>query len=416
MSGKNQVTLTFAGDEADLTRSFDKVGSSAKTMDDDVGRASRNTGESFDKVGSGLDNTYDKADALEAVGRGTADTMSGLGEIMAGNVLQGSTDLAGGIAALADGIGGAMIPALKAGVGWIKSTTVAQRALNLVQRASPIGLIITGLTLLVAGLILAYKKSETFRTIVQGAMRAVQKAFGWIVDGFGNAWKTLGGAWGRFTTWLGGWPKSIARWLGIGLFPFPYLFGLAWSALSGAWPKFVKWIGGWPASVARWLGSALFPFAHLFGLAWTALSGAWGRFTKWVGGWKKAFSFSGMFDGITGAAKSAFNWLIGKWNNLSFSLPSVDTHIPGVGRIGGWNLGTPDIPYFHTGGTVPGAPGTEVLSMLQAGEKVTPAGRSEQVVLVLQSDGSRAGDAILELVRNGIRLRGGDPVKVLTPA
>jgi hypothetical protein len=416
MSGKQTVTLTFDGEHEKLERSFDSVGGAAKTMKDDVGSASRATGEGFDKVGEKFDATETRAMGFKDTLDGVGGSLQGIGEISKGNTYEGLLLLGQGVADTASGFANALIPAMKAGVGWLRNTTVAQRALNLVMRANPIGLIITGLTLLVGGLILAYKKSETFRTIVQGAMRAVQKAFGWIVDGFGNAWRALGGAWGRFTSWLGGWPKSIARWLGIGLFPFPYLFGLAWSALSGLWPKFTKWIGGWPASVGRWLGSALFPFSSLFGKAWTALSGAWSRFTKWVGGWKKAFSFSGMFDGIMGAAKSAFNWLIGKWNNLSFSLPSVDTHIPGVGRIGGWDLGTPDIAYFHTGGIVPGAPGTEVLSMLQAGEKVTPAGRSEQVVLVLQSDGSRMGDMLIELVRNGIRLRGGDPVKVLTPA
>src|SRR5882757_8466115 len=112
-----QVTLTFAGDESKLTQAFDKVGSSAKGMSGSVGQASREVGASaggFDRAAEASDNTYSKMDALESVGRGTSDTMSGLGEIMKGNLLQGSTDLAGGVAALADGFSGALLPAIKA--------------------------------------------------------------------------------------------------------------------------------------------------------------------------------------------------------------------------------------------------------------------------------------------------------------
>ncbi len=49
-------------------------------------------------------------------------------------------------------------------------------------------------------------------------------------------------------------------------------------------------------------------------------------------------SFTGMFDGIKEAFRSALNWVIGKWNNFEF--PSIDTHIPGVGKVGGFGLPT----------------------------------------------------------------------------
>src|SRR5205814_565610 len=44
--------------------------------------------------------------------------------------------------------------------------------------------------------------------------------------------------------------------------------------------------------------------------------------------------------------------IIDGWNRLEFKLPTVDTHIPGVGKIGGWSLGTPNIPRLATGGVV----------------------------------------------------------------
>src|SRR5690606_14966632 len=63
-----------------------------------------------------------------------------------------------------------------------KGFAVAQRALNLVMRANPLGIVITLIGLLVAAFVTAYQKSETFRNIVQGAMRGVQAAIGWVVD------------------------------------------------------------------------------------------------------------------------------------------------------------------------------------------------------------------------------------------
>lgn len=72
-----------------------------------------------------------------------------------------------------------------------KAWTIAQWLLNVALRANPIGIVITLIALLVAGIILAYKKSDTFRAIVTGAFKAVaaaaSAAFNWIK----NNWPTL---------------------------------------------------------------------------------------------------------------------------------------------------------------------------------------------------------------------------------
>ncbi len=57
---------------------------------------------------------------------------------------------------------------------------VAQKVLNGALKANPIGLVITAIGALVAGLIYAYKKSETFRKIVDGSFQAVAKAGKWM--------------------------------------------------------------------------------------------------------------------------------------------------------------------------------------------------------------------------------------------
>lgn len=57
---------------------------------------------------------------------------------------------------------------------------VAQRGLNLALISNPIGIVIAALVALGVGLVVAYKKSETFRSFVQKAFHAVAEAGRWM--------------------------------------------------------------------------------------------------------------------------------------------------------------------------------------------------------------------------------------------
>lgn len=121
----------------------------------------------------------------------------------------------------------------------------------------------------------------------------------------------------------------------------------------------------------------------------SAFSATWGwikdRFGDVVGlvsdlGGKIAGAARGMFDGIRDAFKTAINWIIDRWNGLEFKVPGFK-----VGPVGfdGFTLGMPDIPKLHTGGTVPGVPGTEVPIMALAGETVGRGNGTETINLVV---------------------------------
>ncbi|MFC0628540.1 hypothetical protein [Kribbella deserti] len=421
MASKPQVTLTFAGDSSKLESTFDKVGSSARSMDREVGQA----GAGFDKVGEAADGAEGKAQGFSDTLTGTKDVMGGAAEIAKGNLFEGFVMLGTGAADLAGGLASFVVPALKKTWASMMSTTVAtkvmtvaQKGLNLAMRMNPIGLIVTALVLLVGGIILAYKKSETFRRVVDTAMRGIKKAFGWIVEGFGNAWRALSAGYTRFVNWIGGWKSAVTNRVKSLFSAITGAFGAAWSAVSGAWGRFTGWVGGWKGSIARWVGSLFSPVVASFGAAWSGVSGAWGRFTGWVGGWKGAITsrVSGMWSGIKDGFRGAINWVIDRWNNLSFGIPAFDTKIPGVGKVGGFSIGTPDIPRFHTGGVMPGAPGTEGLALLQAGERVKAnglRGGGEPVVVELRSSGSKVDDMLIAILQKAIRVRGGDVQVVL---
>jgi hypothetical protein len=94
----------------------------------------------------------------------------------------------------------------------------------------------------------------------------------------------------------------------------------------------------------------------------------------------------GLFDGIKDAFRSAINWVIDKWNSLSFSIPSIDTPF---GKLGGGSIGVPKIPRLHDGGVFNAPAGKrEGLALLEDGEHV-----------VSSSDSTLLTDLVAELKR-----------------
>lgn len=417
MAGKPQVTLTFAGDSSKLESTFSKVGASARGMEREVGAA----GAGFDKVGEAADNVDTKAMGFRDTMTGVEDSMKGASLIAKGDLFEGFLTLGMGVGDLASGMFNFLVPSMKAGALWLKNTTVAtkamtiaQKALNLVMRMNPIGLIVTALVLLVGGIILAYKRSETFRRVVDTAMRGIRAAFMWMVNGFGAAWTALSGAWTRFAGWISGWKGSITARISSLFSAYVSAFGAAWSTVSGAWGRFTGWVSGWKGSITARVSSLFSSAISAFGAAWSGISGAWGRFTAWVGGWKQTIlnKISGIADTITAPFRAAFNGIRDLWNSTlggkGFSFPGFDP--PGPGALPGFSF---TIPRFHNGGIMPGAPGSEGLALLQAGERVTPAGRSDVTVIEIRSGGSRLDDLLVEMLRRSIQTRGGNVQVVL---
>lgn len=107
-------------------------------------------------------------------------------------------------------------------------------------------------------------------------------------------------------------------------------------------------------------------------------------------------ALSNLFSPLASGFRSAINSIIGAWNNLSFSIPSVD--IPGLGTVGGGTLNTPNIPYLQTGGFTT----AQGLAMLHPDEMVLP---------LSNSNGINALAAALEAA--GAGGNGGAPMQVV---
>lgn len=107
--------------------------------------------------------------------------------------------------ALAVGVVSALTSAWQAGIIVVSAATkawsIVQAALNLVMMANPFSIVIGLIALLVAGIIIAYKNSETFRNIVQSVWAAVKSAITTAVEAIKTA-----------INWFAGLPALIGGW------------------------------------------------------------------------------------------------------------------------------------------------------------------------------------------------------------
>jgi len=109
-----------------------------------------------------------------------------------------------------------------------------------------------------------------------------------------------------------------------------------------------------------------------------------------------------MWDGFKNAFRSALNWVIGKWNNLHFTMPSF---------LGGGTVGMPPVNYLAKGGIVPATPGGRlavlgegghdeaVIPLPRRGSAMPAGGGVQEIRIKLDFGDSEMGRAMAHAVR-----------------
>jgi len=241
----NQVTLTFAGDAAPLSKTFGQVGADAQKMGKDVGDS--------------YDHAAERSDALDTRAMGFRDTLTGIQDGALGVKQAASGDwgfetlllLGTGIGDLASGFTNFLIPALKASKvgmmaqavatniasGATKAFTIAQNLLKVAFLTSPIGWIVLGIGLLIAAVVLIATKTTWFQTIWRNA-------WGWIKSAASNTWDFIK----KIPGWIG---SAFSKVAGFIMAPYKAAFNgiaRAWNntvgRLSFTVPGWVPGIGG----------------------------------------------------------------------------------------------------------------------------------------------------------------------------
>lgn len=228
--------------------------------------------------------------------------------------------------------------------GW----AIAQGILNAVMALNPFVLVAILIAALVAGIVVAYQKSETFRKIVQAAFKAVGDAGKWLWE------KAL---------------KPAFQWIG--------------DKFKWVWEKVIKPVGAWIGDKFKEIGrvgKSLYNDYIKVAFNWIAEKAKW----LWEKGVKTPFKW--LRDGVDKVADAftAAKDMIGKqWSKLKDIAKKpiqfiIDT-VYNKGVVGVWNkvagaFGAPKLKTFKfaTGGILPGyTPGRDVhLAALSGGEAV----------------------------------------------
>lgn len=358
-AGLRNIKIKLSG-EAQMSKAVSEVESSLGG----VRRAADDASDGFDRAGEAFDGTESKALGFKDTLDGAAGAAAGFGQIMSGDVFGGLVTAGQGVADFAGGAANFLVPALKSGVTWLGKTrvgtmavaaaskvaavaarawAVAQRILNAVMRANPIGIIITVIAGLIAIIVAAYKKNETFRRIVQAVWRAIQAAI-----------------------------KAVVNWL-----------------VNTAWPFIQRVWNGIVAGVTNVKNKVVAAFTWIRSKISGAVAGI------------KGF-LSGMWDGLLSGARAAVNGAIGLING---AIGAINGLIRGANKVPGINIPQiPNIPYLATGGIVTG-PTLAVIGE-RGPEAVVPLDRAGEFGMggpqILEAH-IHVGDEVVRVVRTELR-------------
>lgn len=209
---------------ADNSQASQSMRQFADNVDSNVRRASTSVQQSGREMAGGFDAARESADDVDQKAMGFRDTITGLQDTAGGFSQLAKGDLAGGLLTLGMGVGDLasgmsnfLIPAFGKGVAALKATTIGQWALNSAFLANPLTWIIIAIIALVAALVLAYKKSATFRAIVQAVWGTIKAAWGAIPGFVGGIVGKIGAFFSGmkdkitgFFSGAGGWLKDAA--------------------------------------------------------------------------------------------------------------------------------------------------------------------------------------------------------------
>jgi len=362
----NTVTLEIAGDASSATRALA-----------DTSRAAENTARDFEEVGRSAREMATQVGSSEEAFEGLGRQSGALGENL-DRASGASSMLAGGIG----DVGGALTETFGEDHPIGKLGADMEKA----------GTIITGVTGALDLMILANTVAQMswVKTAASMAAARISMIASTVATGAATA-----------AQWL--WNVALsANPIGLIILAVAALVaGIVWLAtqtdfFGKAWEKI-------------WGGvKAYFDFVvdnYKIAIEFMGKAGSWllDQVRKIPAGIKAAFS--GLFSIITWPFRTAFNFVADAWNNtigrLSWSIPSW------VPVVGGNSISAPRLPKFHAGGVVPGVPGQEVLALLQAGERVSSTASGGRSVLEIRSDGSRLGDALVEVLAGAVRRGGG---------
>lgn len=399
MSSKNQVTLDFAGDTTKLEKAFSTVGASANTMTTKVSEASSKIdgfGETTDKIASktgvatgAFGALNSGVDLLNAKSEARKQKLASENEQISAQVTKLSSQkdatgkLSAGVQDQIDKLNGQVAANNQSTASIDKSEAKTQSWTNALTAAGFAFDSVSG----AADLLHLATESGTIKTITNTASL------------IGNTTATIATSVAQKTAAVASKVWAGAQWL--------------LNAAMDANPVALIVIGIVALiAIVVVIATKTTWFQTLWKAAWGGIKTAALDVWNWMKGFPGMLvtAMKDVGNIILAPYKFAFNMIADVWNNtvgkLSFHIPSW---VPGIGGDG---FSMPKIPKFHSGGIIPGAPGSEMLAILQAGERVTPAGGGGSGGSATVYAGDAVTAAVVAAIRDVIATRFGGDVSV----
>lgn len=339
-----------------------KTGKDLPTAARDLGKAVLGQSRALKGIGINFKDTGDKAGNLEELMGGLNDKVGGFATKEGATAAGKAAILKNQFGELEEKVGGALVPVLSklADIiitrviptaerfgAWIANNKPALIALGVLIG----GTIVAAIAAFVAGL-------STVALIAAGVVAGVAALTAGVVWAYQN--------WGFFRTAVDAvasflttklWPalKTVASFITGTVIPIVMrvigVYAAFYAKVAEVAVGVVKKVVEIGAGIARFVSDAKAKFDGIVSF----IAGLPGRI---------ASAASGMFDGIKNAFRSAVNWIIDKWNGLSFGVDKGPIH---------FHLDTPNIPRLASGGIVT----RPTLALIgEAGpEAVVPLGR-----------------------------------------
>jgi len=340
MAGR-PIRFSILADDKDFQNATKDVSSGFDKMEADA----KSAGNSID---ASFGNTAEGADTLASKGAQAAGALSGLGDVVGGPIGAGMQGLGVGMQTAADAGdllnvaiegGKSALTAMGSGLGKVAkalkldkaaklTATAVQWAWNAAMSANPLGLIVLAIAAVVTALVLFFTKTKTGKKIVTAAFAAFKTSVKAVKDFFTDkfipavkaVWTAVSSWFGKAVTFVKGMPAKVT------------------AGAKGIWH-------GITSGLSAVVGSYSSGGGGVKGRLWSVVN-----FVRSMPG-KIRSAASGMWNGIKDAFRSALNWIIGRWNGLSFTIPSFSAF---GHTVGGGTIRVPQIPYLASGGITTG--------------------------------------------------------------
>lgn len=333
MGKPSVLKIDILTDASQTTKALDDVSGKFTATDKKIESTGRNTEQLGEHFGETASRTSQVAGAMGDLGGALAQAGGPLGAFGSGMELLAPTIM--GVTGVADL---AEVATTKLSISQLKAAaaatvqkteqlaaaaatkimTGAQWLLNAAMEANPIGLVIAAIVALAAIFVVAWKKSETFRDIVKGAMHGIVVAVQAVGDAATTAWHAIRDAFGAVVTWFKTSPIATVLFA-----PFKAAYDL----ITGGPSKLIRDFEKIPAGI-------LHALAGLEDIIIAPFKAAWAWIDKWV----------------ISPIKSAWNGVANTLNKVQIHIPKV--HIFGDGDIGGGTIGFPHVPTLAAGGVI----------------------------------------------------------------